>query len=308
VAAGGPGTASGVDVMVAGQLARDLVLRVDELPPPGASAQVRERLEMLGGKGANCAVAVAQLGTPVGLLAVAGDDDVGDRLLAQAGRDGIDTRHVVRRAGTATGLVVNVLEPDASWRYLEDLPARTLLDPDDVEPAAAALHAARAVVLQAQQPGPALLACLRHARGLVVLDGAPEPEARTELLRGADVVRADPAEAALLVDRQVATDDVDRMIGVGRGLLDAGPDLVVLGVEGAGNVAVWEGGQVFVPFGDAEVVDTTGGGDSLTAALTVALLGGRGPEDAVRRAVAAAADTVSRAGGRPDLADRSPVP
>lgn len=62
---------------------------------------------MLGGKGANCAVAVTQLGTPVGLLAVAGDDDVGDRLLVRAGRDGVDTRHVVRRPDTATGLVVD---------------------------------------------------------------------------------------------------------------------------------------------------------------------------------------------------------
>jgi ribokinase len=85
----------------------------------------------------------------------------------------------------------------------------------------------------------------------------------------------------------------------GRRLIDAGPSLAVLGVEGAGNVAVWPGGQLFVPFDDTTVVDTTGGGDALTAALAVALLDGTAPGAALRQAVAAAADTVAHAGGRP---------
>ena len=56
-----------------GQIARDLVLVVDEAPGPGQSASVRERREMLGGKGANQAVALAQLGMrPVLAVAAAG--------------------------------------------------------------------------------------------------------------------------------------------------------------------------------------------------------------------------------------------
>ncbi|WP_230858956.1 hypothetical protein [Actinoplanes aureus] len=49
-------------VVVAGQLARDLVLLIDEMPAAGTSADARVRREMLGGKGANQAVALAQLG------------------------------------------------------------------------------------------------------------------------------------------------------------------------------------------------------------------------------------------------------
>ena len=47
------------DAVVTGQLARNLVLGVDEVPEAGQSRPVRERREMLGGKGANQAVAVA---------------------------------------------------------------------------------------------------------------------------------------------------------------------------------------------------------------------------------------------------------
>jgi ribokinase len=296
-----------MDVMVVGQLARDLVLRVDALPDAGTAADVGERREVLGGKGANCAVAVARLGASVGLLAVAGSDDVADRLLAQAAADGVDTAHVVRRPDAPTGLIVEILEADGRWRYLQHLPDAVLLAPDDVEPAAAAIRDARAVVLQAQQPGAALLRCVEHATtaALVVLDGAPDRSARADLLAAVDVVRADPAETALLLDDDPhdASSDrkalVDAAFDAGRRLLDAGPSLAVLGVEGAGNVAVWPGGQRFLPFGDTTVVDTTGGGDALTAALTVALLEGTAPGAALQRAVTAAAEAVARAGGRP---------
>ena len=44
-------------VVVVGQVGRDLVLTVAELPAEGGSADVLERQELLGGKGANQAVA-----------------------------------------------------------------------------------------------------------------------------------------------------------------------------------------------------------------------------------------------------------
>jgi ribokinase len=58
---------------------------------------------------------------------------------------------------------------------------------------------------------------------------------------------------------------------------------------------------VLLPLTDEKVVDTTGGGDAFTAALTAALLRGAAPEAAARQAVAAAGVTVRHPGGRPDL-------
>ncbi|SFO86940.1 pfkB family carbohydrate kinase [Amycolatopsis arida] len=136
VAAGQPGGMRRCDVVVAGQVNRDLVLRVDELPAPGTGGPVRQRKEMLGGKGANQAVARAQLGAPVALLGVVGDDDVGSALLTQARADGIDVSAVVRRERTPTALIVDVLEAGGRWRYLEDIPAGTLLAEADVAAAA----------------------------------------------------------------------------------------------------------------------------------------------------------------------------
>lgn len=121
--------------VVVGQLARDVVMVMERLPDAGSSGPVRERLEQLGGKGANQAVGLSQLGVPAALVAVAGDDPVGDALLARAAVDGVDVSHVVRRAGTPTGLIVEVLEDGGRWRYLEHLPQGVLLTEADVRAA-----------------------------------------------------------------------------------------------------------------------------------------------------------------------------
>ncbi|MGK5678485.1 PfkB family carbohydrate kinase [Actinoplanes sp. URMC 104] len=268
---------------VIGQLARDLILTVDELPEPGSSGAAGSRREQLGGKGANQAVALAQLGVRPSLVAVAGDDVIGDVLLAQARRDGIDVRSVIRRPGALTGLIVEILEPGGAYRYVEHLPPPVLLGEQDVLRARDTIAAADAVLVQLQQPAEAALAAARigHEAGrLVVLDGEIKDES---ILAYADVVRADEKESGGIV-------------------LGRGPRLQAI-AEQDGNLFVWEGGQIKIPLADAEVVDTTGGGDAFVAALTAALLGGQSYEEAARRATAASGATVGHAGGRPDLRD-----
>jgi ribokinase len=197
---------------VVGQLARDLVLTVDRVPGAGTSADATGRREQLGGKGANQAVALAQLGIAPRLVAVAGDDVIGDVLLDQARRDGIDVGSVVRRRGTLTGLIVELLDADARWRYVQHLPPPVLLSEGDVLGAHRVIAGADAVLVQLQQPVAAALAAARIGREagrLVVLDGEVSDR---RLMAYADVVRADEREA----------------MGLDEQVLDEGPSLLAL--------------------------------------------------------------------------------
>ncbi len=287
------------EVTVVGQIARDLVLVVDECPDPLTSTRVSERRETLGGKGANQAVSLAQLGASVALLGVVADDDDADRLLARAGADGIDTGSVVRRQGERSALIVEIVDRQARWRYLEDIPDTMLLTEDDIRANAAAVREAHAVIVQLQQPPATALAAARTAGSdtLVVLDGV----ATDELLDLADVIRADDQEARLLTSE--ALDDPDDIVRAARALLDrhARLRLVAFGAGKHGNVFAWPDGNLVLPLEDVPVTDTTGGGDAFVAALTLGLVRGAEPEAAAAAAVAAAAHTVRHPGGRPDL-------
>ena len=70
-----------------------------------------------------------------------------------------------------------------------------------------------------------------------------------------------------------------------------------------GHLFVWRDGHVLVPMPDDEVVDATGAGDALVAALTDALLRGEDYPDAACWAVAASGATVGHPSGRPALSE-----
>ena len=288
--------------MVFGQIARDLVLVVDEVPAAGHSARVTERREMLGGKGANQAVALAQLGMRPALVAAAGDDRTGTDLLRQAERDGVDVSATARRPGTRTGLIVDIVDRRGQWRYLEELPSSVLLTEADVAAAGRLLTRAQWASIQLQQPSAVAVAAARaaHRAGCqVVLDGAPDERHRDALLSCANVVRADAREAELLVGFPLR-DEASARHAAAKILL-RGPGFVALGAGEAGNYFGWRGGGVLLPLAPVPVADTTGAGDALTAALIAGLASGYTPERVARLASAAAAATVGHPGGRPDL-------
>lgn len=290
-------------VVVVGQVGRDLVLTVAELPAEGGSADVLGRQELLGGKGANQAVACRQLGAEVALVGVVGTDSAGAEVLAQAAADGIDVGAVVRRAGAPTALLVDLVGPRGVRRLLEDVDARMLLDAGDVRASRDLLRSADAVLVQLQQPGPAVTVALEAAAqggALVVADGAPaDDDVRRRVLDHAHVVRADTNEAEALVGW--APSDVAETVRAARSLLEEGPRVVALAAAGEGDVVAWPGGHVVLPHLGRDPTDTTGGGDAFVAALTVALLRGEDPETAAWWAAAASAQVVGTEGGRPGL-------
>jgi ribokinase len=269
------------------------------MPAAGGAEPVIERAELLGGKGANQAVGLRQLGADVAILGTVGEDDVGRRMLDGARSDGIDVTHVRRRGTTA--LLVDIVDPDGS-RLLEHVPESALLTVADVEAAAALFDRADTVCLQLQQPAGALLTAADLARrsgARVVLDGAARGAERSALLARADVVRADAVETEILTGvRPERPQDAEE---AARPLLDAGASVVALGVAGAGDLVAWNGGSRFYPFPEVPVVDPTGGGDAFVAGLVMALRAGASPEAAGAAASDAAASTVQRLGGRPDL-------
>lgn len=288
-------------VVVFGQIAQDLAAQVRDLPSSGESAAVSELRWLLGGKGTNQAVGLKQLGAEVAVVGVVGDDSTGAKLLDALLRDGIDVCGVSKRGSTAT--LIDVVDASASRMLLEHVPATSLLTVDDVAAAADIVQHAGAVCLQAQQPPEALIAAAALASRdgtTIALDGAPEA-AIEELLAAADIVRADAAEAELLVGFPVTS--VSSAHEACRTLLARGPSVVAVEVAGTGDMVGWCDGTTLRLHDDAEAVrDRTGAGDAFLVGLVRGLGYGWSVERAADLAARCAASTVTQLGGRPDLA------
>ncbi|OMB93279.1 ribokinase [Mycobacterium colombiense] len=287
-------------VLVIGQIARDLVLRTDGPPTAGESVTILQRNELLGGKGANQAVGLSQLGVPVALIGVVGDDHAGASVLQQARRDGIDVDGVTRRGTTA--LLIDVVGRPPERMLLEDVPESSLVRLADLDRSASLFDDADTVSIQLQQPAATALAAAQRARQLrrrVVADGVPDPSTRADLLGAVDVLRADATEASLIADREITT--VEQARELADHLLSCGPELVAIAVPDVGDLVAWRGGTEIFEFADVDVVDPTGAGDAFVAGLIAALRDGAAPRDAGRLASSAASATVQRLGGRPDL-------
>ena len=290
----------GHEMLVVGQVARDLVLAIDQMPQPQGSAAVSQRHEMLGGKGANQAVGLRQLGGRVALLGVVGADLVGEQLLAAARADELGTE-AVRRRGT-TALLLDLVDRAGTRRLIEHVPTETLLTAADVHAARSVIDRADTVCLQLQQPAGALTEAARIARtsgARIVLDGAADTARLRELLAQAWVVRADAHETELMTG--IAPDDERSGLSAARGLLAQGARVAAVGVDGVGDLVAWAGGHRLLPFRTDRVRDTTGGGDAFLAGLVTGLRAGASPEAAGGLAADCSAATVQRLGGRPDL-------
>ncbi|MGY1732018.1 PfkB family carbohydrate kinase [Geodermatophilus sp. SYSU D01045] len=251
------------DVVVLGQVGRDLVLRVGRLPAAGGSVDVDRRVEVLGGKGADQAVALAQMGVPVALVGVVGDD--GDALLAAA----------ADLVAGCQALSLQLQQPGEAVRAALDLVRPDALVVADGAPADAATRdavLARAAVLRAD----AVEAALLVGRELDGVDDVREAALELRAVGPRLVVLSAGADGEVVAWR------------AGRSRATGGADRPAAGVAR-------------VPLSDTAPVDPAGGGDAYVAGLVAALLGGAGPAEAARTASAVATLAVRRLGGRPDL-------
>ncbi|MGN6743624.1 MAG: PfkB family carbohydrate kinase [Amnibacterium sp.] len=271
-------------VWVLGSLNVDAIVRVARHPLPGETVLGGPVELRFGGKGANQAVAAAVAGAAVRMVGRVGDDAEGRAYRDRLAAFGVDVAAVRVDPAAATGraaIAVDgagentiIVSPGANAAVgREDLTALDALAPDDV--------LLTQLEIDLEVVGAAVrLAAARGAR--VVLNAAPFAPLPAEVLALADPVVANEAEAAALA----ASGAVPVQLLVTRGA--------------AGSA--W--GAIEVPAERvADPVDTTGAGDTYCGALAAALAAGADPAEAMARAAAAAARSVTWLGAQPDAPD-----
>jgi ribokinase len=289
-------------IVVVGSYAVGLVMQVARIPVRGETVLGRDFQRMDGGKGSNQAIACARLGADVTFLASVGADADGDAALAMLGREGVDTSHVRRIPGVATGAGFIMVDGDGNNAIAVDLGANLLLSPDDVDAAEQLIAGADVLLAQLEiAPTTALhAAAVARRHGVrTILNPAPAQSLPTDGLAAVDILTPNLSEAQVLSG--LPSDDP---LALAAALRRGGVGMVILTV---GEHGAWIAGErelQAVPAYSVAALDTTGAGDAFSAALAVALAEGASLVDAVSFACAAGGFCVQSLGTVPSYATR----
>ncbi len=293
-------------IAVVGSYGVGLTMRASRLPEPGETLLGGAFDQGPGGKGSNQAIGAARLGADVSLLTAVGDDEFGVAARRLWAAEGVDDSHVVVHPGAATMVGFIIVEPNGENRIVIASGALDTLDEAAVESFRSEIAAADIVVVSMEIPLAAVMAALRVAREVgtrTLLNPAPAQPLPDDAWALIDVITPNQTEARILLDVDDG-DDLDLAERLQK-LTDAA---VVLTRGGDGATIVDASGVTEVSAVRATaVVDTTGAGDSFTAALAVSLAAGDSLAVAARYAAAAGAHTVSIPGVIPALPTRDQI-
>lgn len=298
----------GCDIVVVGGCNFDYLIRGLKLPLPGETTEGNELQEAPGGKGANQAIGAARLGASVAFIARIGSDARGDACHRQLVAEGVNTTGMVRDSTSPTGVAFVMVDQAGQKQIMTAPGANRQLSVDDIRNQRPLLQAARVALAQLEAPIDSVLAAFQVCREVgatTVLDPAPAAPLPDELLKLIDVIRANSTEAEVLTG--IPVHDRGSALKAARQLIDRGVKSVIVQAGDEGNLAVWAGGQQWLPKYAVKSIDATGAGDAFAAALAVELARGASVSDAAIFANAAAALATTRLGAQAGLPGRVAV-
>lgn len=267
-------------IAVLGSVNLDIVAKVARLPEAGETVTGAELSRFPGGKGGNQALAAQRLGADTSLVACVGDDAAADEALALLRAGGVDLSRcrVVADAATGTALIAVarsgenhiVVAPGANRRLVSGDAQGIVAD---------------ALICQLEVPTALIAEAAAAFRGFFCVNLAPAGEIDVEVLQRADLVVVNETESNWYGDSLRACNGI------------------VATTRGGGVATLELDGALLAEASPpaADVVDTTGAGDAFTAALTIALVEGQPPHDALKFACTAGAAATTRMGAQPSL-------
>ena len=284
-------------VLVIGGANMDIIGQPGELLAAGTSSPGRIHTS-LGGVARNIAANLAQLEVDTVLLTAVGDDETGASLLGRAAGRGIDISEAAVIEGVPSGAYIGLLAADGSLHYaIDDMAIMEYLTPAYFEAHAALFENARMVVMDANPLPEAIETivslCTRYN---VPLCADPTSSSLASKLRPylntIHMISPNVRETAALCDHQLEEHETEAARKAARALVSLGVDLAVLTLGEHGVVYADVETAGYIPAVKTEIVDLTGAGDAMSAAIIFGLLEGIPVDECVRLGVTAASLTL----------------
>ncbi len=276
---------------VVGSINMDMIVTAERIPLKGETLMGDSIRYIPGGKGANQAVAMAKLGAWVEMFGCVGDDSNGEKMLKNFHELGVKTDHIQVLKDVPTGIaMITVGEKDNTIVVVPG--ANGKVDKNYIDSIKPELEGFDMVVLQHEIPLDTVHYVIEfcHEKGIkVVLNPAPAAEVPMDIIEKVTYVTPNEHEAVLIFGDENETE----------GLLKKYPEKLVITQGSKGVSTCLANGEVLtVPARKAEVVDTTGAGDTLNGAFSVKIAEGEDMQTALRFANTAASLSTEKFGAQ----------
>lgn len=262
-------------ISVVGSINMDMTVKAERIPLKGETLKGEDLKYIPGGKGANQAVAMAKLGADVEMFGCVGNDSAGKELVQNLKDMGVKTDNIRAVDGVPTGIaLITVGENDNTIIVVAG--ANDCVDKAYVDSIKEELLQSEVVVLQHEIPQETNEYVIRlcHENNVkVVLNPGPARPVKKEIVDLVTYLTPNEHEAKIIFGEEIPTEE----------LLQKYPEklLITQGAKGV-SMCLAEGKVLLVPARRAEVVDTTGAGDTLNGAFTVQIAKGESVKDALR--------------------------
>ena len=295
-------------VVVFGGLNFDLIVETPHFAAPGETVEAPAYHEMFGGKGGNQAVGAARMGARVDMVGRIGGDSYGKALVASLKAAGVGVSGVTADRERKTGLAFVFIDQSGENTVTAVYGANAACGVNERDSAIALLEGAAMLLVQQEvsvETTREVMALARAGDVRVMLDPAPARENARDLLSLAEIVTPNETEAEHLTG--VSVRDVGGAARAAAELRRAGPTvaIVTLGARGA-YIDSDEVSGHFAPFAVTPIASVAAG-DAFAAALATCLAEGLGMSDAMVRATASAAISVTRKGAQESMPLRAEV-
>jgi pseudouridine kinase len=300
-------TTADSSVLVIGAAGWDMVGRVKSSLTAHTSNPAQIRLSF-GGAARNVAENLLRLGTPVTLLSVVGDDSSGDRLIEAIAGVGANVEAVLRSTQYPTGSYLAVINTNGKLEYgLDDMRVMAELSPKYIHAHEDLFEQASLLFIDTNLSKETLrtvMSVARRVRLPVCADPISESLAGKLIpyLSRLRLVVPNGGEASILCDKKSGPTTRKEAIEAAKCLVSQGVEIAIVTMAELGVCYATSETSGYVPPLRTNVIDPTGAGDALTAAVLFGLMNQMPIDDAVRLGVAAESVTLNYRGAVvPDL-------
>ena len=287
-------------IVVVGSINMDFVVSAPRIPGQGETLTGTGFQTHFGGKGANQAVAVAQLGYPVSIIGMVGSDALGSQLQKHLRAMGVSTDAVGVCDGSSG--VASIIVSSAGENAIVIAPgANSHVSPTHLDRHKEVIRNAGMVLTQMEIPLETILylgdLCNRYEVPLM-LDPAPAQELAPEVFGKIEWLTPNETEAGFYLGKSSSKVSSEPAESAAQ-FLARGCRGVVLKMSARGSYLVQTGeAGGYIPALAVDAIDTTAAGDAFNGGFATALMRGATPVESARYASAVAAISVTRAGAQ----------